>query len=223
MVAFILIYDLDLWRSWTHHIWDIIRLLFGKTMPNFNSYSASHDNWYTGTLLITAQWEGMGDVGSVRYEPALLPPCPTIRVLNYSNCQRSTHSISKWIFRNSALYGLTQGSFGKGIKMIQKYLEWFVREMYTNALRWQPFYKNTIVIIAWIKPLRMILVSRPMFFMIKECDGAICFHQWPWPFKIMTFAKSQWILFVLLSTNRRISFSFFFFFKSLMSPGDPHW
>ena len=31
-----------------------------------------------------AQWEGMGDVGLVRYEPALLPPCPTIRVLSYS-------------------------------------------------------------------------------------------------------------------------------------------
>ena len=25
---------------------------------------------------IDAQWEGMGDVGSVRYEPALLPPMP---------------------------------------------------------------------------------------------------------------------------------------------------
>ena len=55
---------------------------------------------------IDAQWEGMGDVGSVRYEPALLPPCPTIRVLSYSNCERSTHSISKWIFRNLALQGL---------------------------------------------------------------------------------------------------------------------
>ena len=35
-----------------------------------------------GTLLnriITAQWEGMGDVGSARYEPVLPPPCPTIR------------------------------------------------------------------------------------------------------------------------------------------------
>ena len=31
-----------------------------------------------------AQWEGMGDVGSARYEPALLPPCHTIRVLSYS-------------------------------------------------------------------------------------------------------------------------------------------
>ena len=29
---------------------------------------------------IDAQWEGMGDVGLARYEPALLPPCPTIRV-----------------------------------------------------------------------------------------------------------------------------------------------
>ena len=73
----------------------------------FNSYSASHNNWCSGTLLnriITAQWEGMGDVGSARYEPALLPPCPTIRVLSYSNCQISvTHSISKWLFRNLAL------------------------------------------------------------------------------------------------------------------------
>ena len=32
---------------------------------------------------IDAQWEGMGDVGSTRYEPALLPPCPTIRVVNW--------------------------------------------------------------------------------------------------------------------------------------------
>ena len=32
-----------------------------------------------------AQWEGKGDVGSVRYEPALLPPCPTIRILSYSS------------------------------------------------------------------------------------------------------------------------------------------
>ena len=34
---------------------------------------------------IDAQWEGMGDVGSARYKPALLPPSPTIRVLSYSN------------------------------------------------------------------------------------------------------------------------------------------
>ena len=36
-------------------------------------------------VTIDAQWEGMGDVVSVRYEPALLPPCPTIWVLSYSN------------------------------------------------------------------------------------------------------------------------------------------
>ena len=34
---------------------------------------------------IDTQWEGMGDVGSARCELALLPPCPTIRVLSYSN------------------------------------------------------------------------------------------------------------------------------------------
>ena len=70
--------------------------------------SASQDNWCTGTLLnrmITAQWEGMGDVGSAMYEPALLPPCLTIRVLSYSNCQRSTLSISNSEFSyNSDLF-----------------------------------------------------------------------------------------------------------------------
>ena len=33
-------------------------------------------------MTIDAQWEGMGDIGSARYEPALLPPCPSIRVLS---------------------------------------------------------------------------------------------------------------------------------------------
>ena len=68
--------------------------------PALNSYSASHDNWCTATLwkrIMTAQCEGMGEVGSARYEPALLPPCPSIRALSYSNCQRSTHSnIRAW-------------------------------------------------------------------------------------------------------------------------------
>ena len=56
----------------------------------FNSYSASRSNWCTATLwnrIMTAQCEGMGEVGSARYEPALLPPCPSIRVLSYSNSQ----------------------------------------------------------------------------------------------------------------------------------------
>ena len=55
-----------------------------------NSYSASHDNWCTMILwnrIMTAQCEGMGEVGSARYEPALLPPYPSITVLSYSNCQ----------------------------------------------------------------------------------------------------------------------------------------
>ena len=42
--------------------------------------------------VIAAQCEGMGEIGSARYEPALLPSCPSIRVLCYSNCQRSTQS-----------------------------------------------------------------------------------------------------------------------------------
>ena len=49
---------------------------YGPVLHCVNSYSASHE--------IDAQWEGMGDVGSARYEPALLPPCPR-RVLSYSN------------------------------------------------------------------------------------------------------------------------------------------
>ena len=53
-------------------------------------YVLYHNGRYSLTLkvLVTsidAQWDGMGDVGSARYEPALFPPCPTIRVLNCSN------------------------------------------------------------------------------------------------------------------------------------------
>ena len=46
------------------------------------------DSYLTLKVLVAtidAQWEGMGDVGSARYEPALLPPCPTIRALS---CRR---------------------------------------------------------------------------------------------------------------------------------------
>ena len=47
--------------------------------------SAKHHQLTLKVLVTTtdAQWEGMGDVGSARYEPALLPPCSTIRVLSY--------------------------------------------------------------------------------------------------------------------------------------------
>ena len=51
------------------------------------SYLGAHFLLILKVLVTTsdAQWEGMGDIGSVRYEPALLPPCPAIRVLSYSN------------------------------------------------------------------------------------------------------------------------------------------
>ena len=52
----------------------------------------------------------MGDVGSARYEPALLPPCPTIRGLSYSNCQE----IHPLHFRNLALQGLISGGAFEG-------------------------------------------------------------------------------------------------------------
>ena len=61
----------------------INRFRFGSRFTALVSITLS-----TLTVLVTtidAQWEGMGDVGSARYEPALLPPCPTIRVLSYSN------------------------------------------------------------------------------------------------------------------------------------------
>ena len=59
-----------------------IKCIYG----NFVKYSSHRA--LTLTALVTtidAQWEVMGDVGSARYEPALLPLCPTIRVLSYSN------------------------------------------------------------------------------------------------------------------------------------------
>ena len=54
--------------------------VFAKTIVSFSCL--------TLTVLIAtidAQWEGTGDVESARYEPALLPLCPAIRVLRYSN------------------------------------------------------------------------------------------------------------------------------------------
>ena len=59
------------------------------TISNCKSMWLSHYSFNIALkVLVTtidAQWEGMGDVGWQRYEPALLPPCPTIRVLSYSN------------------------------------------------------------------------------------------------------------------------------------------
>ena len=58
----------------------------GQRVITSEGHQYSH--FLTLTVLVAtidAQWEGMGDVGLARYEPALLPPCPTIRVLSYSN------------------------------------------------------------------------------------------------------------------------------------------
>ena len=81
------------WNQWA------VATIFTLGRPGrvlyLNSYSASHNNWCTATLwnrIMTEQCEGMGEVGSARYEPALLPPYPSIRALCYSNCQRSTQS-----------------------------------------------------------------------------------------------------------------------------------
>ena len=64
---------------------------YNNLVTDENRRASISVDWYQGLTLtvlvatIDAQWEGMGDVGSARYEPALLPPCPTIRVLSYSN------------------------------------------------------------------------------------------------------------------------------------------
>ena len=58
-----------------------------KSMNHFplQSYSANRLTLKVLVTTIDAQWEGMGDVESARYEPVLLPPCLAIRVLSYSN------------------------------------------------------------------------------------------------------------------------------------------
>ena len=67
------------------------RVLLGSKQSNQTVSVHAHSSMVyiiTLTVLVMAvdpQWEGMGDVGSARYEPALPPPCPTIRVLSHSN------------------------------------------------------------------------------------------------------------------------------------------
>ena len=50
-----------------------------RTYSDHHSYCSVTNSVLTVKVLvktINAQWEGMGDVGSARYEPALLPPMP---------------------------------------------------------------------------------------------------------------------------------------------------
>ena len=64
---------------------DRAKLVDGGDHLHYGKGGNSHLTLKVLVTTIDAQWEGMGDVGSERYEPALLPPCPTIRALSYSN------------------------------------------------------------------------------------------------------------------------------------------
>ena len=44
--------------------------------PGLHAQKANMSTLKVLVTTIDAQWEGMGDVGSARYEPALLPPMP---------------------------------------------------------------------------------------------------------------------------------------------------
>ena len=81
-----------MWQRYSHHTEYLcqVRGILTLTVLVMIIDALGHLN-----RIIAAQSEGMGDVGSASYEPAVLPPYLTIRVLSYSNCQRSTRSISK--------------------------------------------------------------------------------------------------------------------------------
>ena len=64
---------------------DVCEWLILKYLQDYNLITMCLLTLTVLVVTIDAQWEGMGDVGSARYELALLPPCPTIRVLSYSN------------------------------------------------------------------------------------------------------------------------------------------
>ena len=63
-------------------VWTLSSYLYWLWITRFNSAVLALK---VLVATIDAQWEGRGDVGSARYEQALLPPCRTIRVLSYSN------------------------------------------------------------------------------------------------------------------------------------------
>ena len=82
-------------RLWSHHCsnethetWQKVKKqLKGPTLTLtvlVTTIDALRQLW---NRTMSAQCEGMGEVGSARYESALLSPCPSIRVLSYSNCQ----------------------------------------------------------------------------------------------------------------------------------------
>ena len=79
-------------------------------------------------------------------------------------------------------------------RLFKKHLGSLELETYTNALRWPPFYKKKNIFDhnCLNNPLTMmILLSRQMILWLRNS-----FPQWPWTFKVMTFAKSWWFLYV---------------------------
>ena len=83
--------------------------------------------------IVTAQWEGIGYVGSARYELVLFFPCSTIRVLSYSNCQRSTHSISNQCITPQNWWPVTLCTSKKGPLKIQNTPETVSRNWCFNS------------------------------------------------------------------------------------------
>ena len=90
------VHQVPLASGWTEAVWNMKFIQHFYTWPALRikpipyplACSFVKILLLTLTVLVTTidvQWEGMGDVGSARYELALLPPCLTIRVLSYSN------------------------------------------------------------------------------------------------------------------------------------------
>ena len=78
----------DAWTKYGNNYTSSMSFSFNAAWSAIQEWTKAEEKILTLKVLIAttdAQWEGMGDVGSARYELALLPPCPTIRVLRYSN------------------------------------------------------------------------------------------------------------------------------------------
>ena len=59
-----------------------MKLIYDEYMLMISSYSMAELTLKVLVATIDAQWEEMGDVGSARYEPALLPPMPDHKGFN---------------------------------------------------------------------------------------------------------------------------------------------
>ena len=84
----------------------------------------------------------MGEVGSARYEPALLPPCPSIRVLSYSNCQEIQYAIC-----NAA-----RSSLGLSLELCTRWWKWSCKLAYWHITYWH-------ILAYWKDYISKILIS----------------------------------------------------------------